>query len=209
MNDDQLRSAYARATASRAGVPRPDCPTPEQLLALVERRGAESERVATASHVARCADCRRDVDLLRAVNATRPAMARRLVSLAAAAVILIVAGIPVVRHYAGESPVSGSTRESTRSADDISLIVPRGDTHDVRPIVLSWRSVPTALRYDVSVVGDDGATPFKLTTSDTAAAIGADVQLERGREYFWTVTAHLADGGERHGEPVSFRLTAP
>ena len=205
MNDDQLRSAYARATASRASSPRPDCPSPEQLLALVERSGRESDRLATANHLSRCADCRRDVDLLRAVNATRPAVTRRLVSLAAAAVILVVAGVPVVRHYAGGS----RPPESTRAADDISLIAPRGDTRDARPLVLRWRTVPTAARYDVSVVGDDGTTPVKLTTSDTSAAIGADVQLERGREYFWTVTAHLSDGGERRAEPVSFRLIAP
>ena len=110
MNDAVLRGAYSRLLRSRATGDRRDCPSPEALVALVERSGSESTRLADAGHVAGCVDCRRDLDLLRAVRATRPAIMRRATAFAAAAVILVVAGIPVVARFAGDRTSSEAVR---------------------------------------------------------------------------------------------------
>ena len=67
VNDERLRAAYG--TALRSGVAGGNThASPEAIAALVRREGPESERLATLDHVMSCLDCRRDFDLLRAVE---------------------------------------------------------------------------------------------------------------------------------------------
>ena len=204
MNDDVLRTAYAHVLAARAPNSRRECPTPEALLAVVKHRGSEAERHATLDHVSRCFECRRDLDLLRAVQATRVPVARRLSTLAAAAAILVL-GVPLISYYmlrpAAPHP------EPERAAGDVSLVSPRGDMRAVQPIGFVWRRVESADQYDVTVVGDDGSTIARETTRDTSVLVHA--ALSGGRDYYWSVVAHLANGGERRSEPLRFRFTTP
>ena len=70
MNDDELRAAYgARASAPR-DEDRADCPSPEELQALVDRTLPESERVRLVRHVAGCTRCRGEIELLRSFAET-------------------------------------------------------------------------------------------------------------------------------------------
>ena len=73
IDDELLRTAYAvhlRRDADR--VEASVCPSPEALLALVRREGAEADRLAVLDHVMSCAHCRAEFDLLRAVLALEP-----------------------------------------------------------------------------------------------------------------------------------------
>lgn len=63
MNDEQLRAVYARTSPARPG-----CAAPEEILALVQRDGAEADRLRILDHVMSCAECRGDFDLIRAVE---------------------------------------------------------------------------------------------------------------------------------------------
>ncbi len=202
MNDEVLRAAYARVLAARAPDSRKDCATPEALLAVVKRRGSDADRHATLDHVSRCVECRRDLDLLRAVQGTGVPVVRRLSTLAAAAAILVI-GLPLASHYIRRAPAP----ESERAAGDVTLVAPRGDLRSALPVMLVWRSVPSAERYEVTIVADDGSSVARESTGDTTfLARGA---LATGRDYYWSVIAHLADGGERRSEPARLRLTAP
>src|SRR5215470_15442750 len=71
MNDAELRQRYRELLARRAenGTEnRRDCPSPSELLDLVEGRGDENERLRRLDHVMACPACHRDFELLRAVN---------------------------------------------------------------------------------------------------------------------------------------------
>ena len=68
MSDDRLRELYAIAQAGRSAGAGGEHPAPEAIAALVRREGPEEARLATLDHVMSCADCRRDFDLLRAVE---------------------------------------------------------------------------------------------------------------------------------------------
>jgi hypothetical protein len=199
MNDDRLRLAYERVVASRSPGSRAGCPAPEALFALAERTGNETERLATASHVATCMDCQRDLNLLRAVHATKPQALRRFTTNAAAAAILVVAGIPVLSRLGRQSPAG----DVQRSGADIVLVAPKGDVREDRPLFV-WKPVASAEQYEVTVVGADGSIPLRQTTRDTTLA--APASLAAGADYVWTVMARLIDGGERRSEPVSFRV---
>jgi hypothetical protein len=72
VSHESLRAAYDELLRARAPRDRTGCPSPEALLALVERRGSEAERLATLDHVMGCERCHGDVDLLRlAADAAR------------------------------------------------------------------------------------------------------------------------------------------
>lgn len=201
MNDDVLRAAYARVLARRAPDSRSHCPPPEALLAVVRHRGREAERHATLDHVSRCTDCRHDLDLLRAVQATRVPVSRRLSTLAAVAAVLVI-GLPLVSYYV-RRPL---TPEPERAASDVVLVSPRGDLQNAQPITLTWRSVSSAQQYDVTVLTDDGSSVVRETTRDTTLRANA---LPPGRDYYWSVTVHLTNGGERRSDPAKFRVAAP
>jgi len=206
MNDDVLRAAYARVLAERAPSSRENCPAPEALLAVVKREGDDAARHRALDHVSRCVDCRRDLDTLRAVQTTRPPVVRRFSAWAAAAAILVVASLPIITR--AKQPAV----EVERAAGDVVLMAPRGDVREARatePVILVWRPVRLAERYDVAVVADDGSTPVRQTTPDTTLLVSSAAALAAGREYVWTVTAHLVDGGERRSEPVRFKLLSP
>jgi hypothetical protein len=212
VTDDALRRAYARHLADRALPGRERCATPEALLALVERRGSESDRLATLDHAGSCEACRRDLELLRAVHRAgdtpvrRPAL--RWVSwvpasrgrLAAAAVIVVaigaVATMTVRRHDAvmrGGPPV-------------VRLVSPADSVPAGGPVRLTWRSAPGTERYEVELLSATGDSMFSASTPDTVLTVPAAVVLVPGGEYLWSVRAVRRDGTHAASAPLRFRL---
>ena len=72
---ERLQALYQRAMASGT-TSRGEHATPEALLAVVERRGSDDDRLLTMDHVMGCASCREGFDLLRAVHDAEPQRAR-------------------------------------------------------------------------------------------------------------------------------------
>src|SRR5688500_6422307 len=71
MNEQRLRDLYERALAQGSGLPAgggTSCVTPERLLDLVRGNGSEQSRLHTLDHVMACPSCRREFDLLQAVE---------------------------------------------------------------------------------------------------------------------------------------------
>ena len=126
---------------------------------------------------------------------------RRLSTLAVIAAIFVL-GVPLMRQYFRRGPTGGNVARSR-----ITLVSPRGDLPAVQAVPLVWRSVASTEQYEVSVVGDDGSSVLRETTRDTMLLVRST--LVSGRDYSWSVVAHLADGDERRSEPLKFRITAP
>lgn len=190
-DDDTLRAAYRAGGGGDA----PDTahPTPEALAAAAEGRDSEDVRLITLSHVATCAQCRRDFDLLWATDrAGRQLMTARrrawtaaalAVTLVAAAVIVVVVPgsrhVPLVGRAVGADSAENPERGTPGATSPIALIAP-----------LVWHAVPGATRYDVEILDETGSPVFHTTTADTTVAIPA---LDAGRRYRWWVRA-TADG---------------
>jgi hypothetical protein len=68
--DARLRELYGRAlrTGGTRGVADP-CVSPEEVLALVRKELPEERRLEVLDHVMACHDCRREFDMLRAIEA--------------------------------------------------------------------------------------------------------------------------------------------
>jgi hypothetical protein len=167
-----------------------DAVSPEALLALVEGRGSEAERLRTLDHVMQSEDARRELELLRsAVVAARPR--RRSVSpawLAAASLVVIVVGSAVVwRAVRPENTFRGD-------AESVMLAAPNDAPTVSGPLVFAWRRVPGAVSYEIELVEASGSLVQMATVTDTSWTPPPSVHLTNGVEYRWWVRATLRDG---------------
>jgi len=199
--DDELRLAYARAVRSRRGADRAACPEPEALLAVVERAGSVATRLDVLDHVMACAQCRQELDLMRAsVAATGVPRARSWVRspsialMAMAALLLVVAG---VRLYFTASDSEAGPR--LRGSGAVT-------TYPVRwlPNVgagLAWAPTDGAVAYRVEVIDEAGQALVDSTMRDTAFVV-TDALVRGRRGVVWTVAAMLGDGTNVSSQPV-------
>lgn len=122
MNEELLRRSYERLLVIRenAGPDRTICPPVEDIQALVSREGDEVIRLRRLDHVMQCPECRKEFDLLRSIDLSRPrtpannwrlwAFAAAVVLVAGAAVVwqMIQPRVDVLRGASGEPPVSSA-----------------------------------------------------------------------------------------------------
>lgn len=213
MTSDELRRTYARHLVAGAPSGRTRCVSPEALLALVERRGTEEERLAALDHAASCEACRHDLELLRAVHRVGAARTERsslrwnswgprsYSRLAAAAVLVLVVGtVTTITLRRDDAAVM---RGGSASVTPIS---PVGEVAAGDPLSLKWHAVPGADRYSVELLGAAGDSIFATITRDTALTLPATVPLMPDRDYLWSVRAELRDGTHAVASPLRFRI---
>ena len=208
MTDAELRAAYERAMTSPRSADRASCPSPDALIALVRREGAEATRLATLDHTMTCSACQREFELLRAIDAgerratgeTAPLRVfgwRRPLALAIAASLLVAIGLGPGRAWFGRSDddtMRGDSTELSVVEPAVGVPVPR-DSLD-----FTWRSVPGALGYTVELLTRGGEVRLSAPTNDTTISLrGPRADLTPG-EYRWWVRARVA-GGEHRSEP--------
>jgi hypothetical protein len=211
MTEARLRELYQLALASRDGGARERCVSPEAMLALVRREGPEEARLATLDHAMSCDACRRELDVLRAIelageqSGVAPERAharsspswRRVVPLAIAASLLVAVGLGVRDRGRGR-PVDDVSRGAS---DGPALVAPAaGDLATSAPIVFVWHSEPGASRYVLEVLAG-GRVVVSETTADTTLALGDVSRLTADSAYVWWVRA-VGDGGAQRGSEV-------
>ena len=213
MNDERLRELYQKALAG-GSVPTDDgresCVSPEQLLALVRREGAEQTRLTTLDHVMACPSCRHEFDLLRAVeqagveSGARPRARwqwHNLAPVGLAASLLLALGVAIGLNRAGETP------DQPRGASGgVTLLAPAAQVTADEPITFVWRPVNHASRYIVELLqgSGGGATVLSRETSDTALVLHPGL-FQPGAEYSWWVRA-VTPAGELTSRLQPLRL---
>ena len=209
MNDERLRAAYGAAL--RSGVAGGDThASPEAIAALVRREGPESERLATLDHVMSCLDCRRDFDLLRAVEqagrqvgAARPSARPTWLMPAALAASLLVA-IGLGRMVMKPAP-EDVTRGSETGAP--TLLRPPAEVAAGGAITFVWSSAPGARKYTVEMLDAGGGVVASAETTDTTATPRATSTLPAG-DYTWWVRVTTLDARTLRSAVRPLRLTA-
>jgi hypothetical protein len=209
MTDDAtLRDAYRELMAARESRDRSACPAPEALLAVVERKGDDTSRLATLDHVMSCTACRRDFDLLRtaALSAEQSASAevpelhvvrgggssaRRfpLRSLAVAAGLVVAVGVGLLTWHPG-------TRQPLLRGDEHTVVLLAPEHHADGSALLRWHAVPGAAAYRVEVFAPSGRTVVADTVSDSTFVLPATANASNGEQLRWMVTALHGDGHE-------------
>ena len=211
MTDEQLREVYVRAIAARHDARRAACPAPDTLLAVARREGPESERVETLDHVMSCPDCRKDFELLRAIERGQRIEAREganRIRLRRPIGVALVTGLAATLVFAA---VVGPRSDWWRSdvvrdaGSDVVALSPAADAVvPAGPLQFSWRAVPGARSYRLELLTPDGSTLATRQTTDTTVTL-TDVRPAPG-DYRWLVSARL-DGGERRSVARRLRIT--
>jgi hypothetical protein len=176
-------------------------------VAVVERTGSETARLEILDHVMTCAQCRRELDLVRAslVAAGLPKQLTWFRSpsvglMAIAATLLLVAGVKLFTNR-GTDVDSGPV---LRGASGVATYPARwrssGDA------TLTWRPTADAANYRLEVIDESGAAVVDSTMRDTTFVV-ADSVVRNRRGLSWSVTATLGDGSTVTSLPV--RLVPP
>jgi hypothetical protein len=183
VSDDALREAYARIMRMRDASRRDGAVPVDALVALVERRGTDEQRLRTLDAVMRSADARVELELLRAAMASVPGAAserisspttRKWMGIAAAAVL--VAGASLVLR--SRPPHADTMRGADGGA--ISLVGPN-DMRASAPRSFVWRAAVGANRYTFELLDGDGTLVHGATTRDTVLALPASVRAPSER----------------------------
>jgi hypothetical protein len=190
----RLRSAYAELVRQRTPRDRKGCPPPERIASVVERAGSETERLETLDHVLACAQCRRELDLLRtaseAATGAAPAVSRvsrfrigTMIALAASLLLTVV--VMSSRNRGADTP------GVVRGDGPVELLAPTPLASG--GIQLTWRAIPSVSRYEVRVLDEDGRRLVDTTTVDTTLAL-SDSLVRASHPRVWSLGAQLQDG---------------
>lgn len=190
MNDEQLRDAFERGLPPQDGASVLDDVSAERLRRLVEREGAEEERLRTLDKQLSSAEGRRELEIAwAAARAARaPRMAWRRYAVAAS--LVLVAGASAVFWRQRDA----SLTQVLRGAESpVTLVAPLGEVSGDQKTRFVWRPVGQAERYTLVVVDTAGTELFARETRDTALALPDSVRLVPGRSYLWWVQARRTD----------------
>ena len=208
MNESELRRAYAALLDERRRSAEPPDVALEDIMAAVEGRGSEAQRVATLDSALSHPTSAREVELLRAIAANdKPA--RRIVRwsspLVLAAAALAIIAVPVARQA-----LRDDSAEPVRAvAADAVLIAPPEDATADASRTFRWHAVPGARAYGLEILTASGTLVFTTRTTDTTVVLPPDVQLSPGVEYRWWVASEFSDGMQRHSAFRRLTVTAP
>jgi hypothetical protein len=169
VNEELLRRSYERLLVIREheGPDREHCPSLEDIHDLVTRTGDEASRLKRLDHVMQCLECRKEFDLLRSVELSRPrAQASSWRLWALAATVVLVAGATVVWRMMlpREDVLRGSSERLT-------LVAPVQGAAVQLPATLTWRSVPGALSYRVELRDETGRVSYSSAVTDTTLTL--------------------------------------
>lgn len=170
---------------------------PERLTAYLDHVLEARERDQVISHFAECADCRREMTVVRRL--LKAQVSRRRLRLLTPLVVAAAAGIVLISIPASVRR-DGSRAVATRSAGGPGPIEPPqflaawspGATvePDEKSPTFAWQSAGPDATYRLTVQDSAGGIVWSTTTEDTTAVFPSPVQLATG-QYFWSVAARL------------------
>jgi hypothetical protein len=129
--------------------------------------------------------------------------------LAAAAVLVVAAGLMFQTVHLGDPPLPTPRQHGPVRGGTIELLAPLGDL-PAMPQELLWRPLPGATAYRVHLLAVDDTMLWEGSTSPPSIALPADVTatLHRSVSYHWRVIATAADGTViGRSEMAAFRVT--
>jgi hypothetical protein len=190
MNHRRQRLAYESLLTD--GAQDDDAPVvpAAEVVALVERRGPEIERLKTLDRVMRTSDGRRTYELLQAAAfAVRPAPSverRYAIPLALAALLVLGAagGGFFMMRTRGVSEAMMSAR-----ADVLVLTTPAANAEVLDEATFGWRSVNGASGYDLEILDDQNIVVLSRSLGSNTISIALRDHLRPGVTYQWRVSA--------------------
>lgn len=152
-------------------------------MAAATRRDNRSDRLSLLEHIAQCASCRRDFDLLRTVVDTRVGRWWLNPAVPLTAATLLALAVWGGRRFADPGAVHGPRPAPTPYPG-----APSSDS-----VHLAWRPVDGAARYKVEVFAPGGRLLTAAETRETTLTLPW-ASTTRGADNRLMVRAYLPDG---------------
>jgi hypothetical protein len=134
--------------------------------------------------------------------------AMRWVRLAAAAVLVVAAGLVFQTLHLSTPPLPQPPGRGTVRGGTVAAAAPAGELADV-PSALRWEALPGAAAYRVRLYTVDDTEVWRGVAAEPGVDLPAEVMagIERAVSYRWSVEALAADGSVLgRSEPTRFRV---
>jgi hypothetical protein len=164
-----------------------------------------ADRETVEHHLADCAECTAELVAVSRLHRARRAPVRRVAAVAAAAAV--VAGIVLLGP--GIMPRHPSSAPQIRGAESqpaVRVVLPADGAVLRAAPDFTWRAVPGATAYRVSVSRASGDSVWATTTSDTNLRGSAHVARAGSGLYYWYVDVLLEDARSIAGPVHEFRI---
>jgi hypothetical protein len=198
----------------------PFCPDDHDIAAFVDRTLDDSERILIERHLPDCQACVTRVGLLTRLtrltrddeaNVTAPASARpwrqTAPQWAVAATVVLAIGWLAWSPTVERSDDYEAVRTVSPVLTPPKILAPSSGILGERDgFVIRWTEVPGSLYYEIRVITDTGDLLREARVENTEWAIGHDLSLEPGREYFIRVDAYLSDSKAIRSDHIPFKL---
>jgi hypothetical protein len=135
-------------------------------------------------------------------------VARTWVRFAAAAVLVVAAGLTVRTFYERPPALQAPPHGGVVRGSEVEVVSPVGEVPEP-PVELRWRPVAGAAAYRVRLLAVDDTVLWEKKTTAPAAPLPAEIigKLQRAVSYSWTVEALARDGAALgRSAPARFRV---
>ena len=195
------------------------CPDDHQIAAFVDGALDDSSRVLIERHLPDCPACVARVGQLmrlmrdeasaesaesKVPNKNRLAVLRQW-AVAATFVLAIVWATWLPDRVEDSDVRNARNIESALVTPEI-LAPDSGVLASREGFVIRWTAVPGSVYYKVRIVSDVGDLLSEARVENTEWAIGNEIALEPGSEYFIRVDAYLSDSKRLSSQHIPFRL---
>lgn len=189
-----------------------DHPSEGELAAYLDGELTDDERSRLDVHLEQCDACRQAItDTVQVLDAPGDAVHRpsvvagggrtrnriRWMTVGVALAASVAAVIVARRAPEASTDVEGRTRAATPSIQlertpILGVVAPvDGASRVGQQPTFSWRGADAG-RYSFRLLAEDGVPIWSYETTDTTLTLPPDLELERGRSYFWRVDALAA-----------------
>ena len=196
-SDGELRRTYEALLRQSRRPAAAQRVSPERILALVERRGSEAERLATLDAVMSDSESAHEFEMLRSLAIARQSgqpsgwrSARGWLAIAASLLIIAIPAGRLVMHV----PDGGATRSALQGAV---LVTPAEDASAADSRTFVWHPLPGAQSYRMELLTAAGSPVFTTRTTDTTVTLPRDVAIAANVEHRWWVSTEMSDGTQR------------
>lgn len=224
-SERDLKRAFRDYVQSSSCTRKKDCPSPEEIWGLFAGQGSARRKAKLVDHITSCSFCFQEFDAFlemsraqgrliydvqsRFVERPRTApfpLVWRYVTALLAFIVILAAALLTTKW----SGLLERAEERGRLSGQIRLLAPSQRPAPRLPLFFKWEAIPGAEYYVIEIF-DDSLLPFwkspQLTGVGYELPMSVKGKLEKGKTYFWMLTAFSRDGAKAESSLEEFRLS--
>jgi len=223
-NDRELKRAYREFIQNTSATRTKDCPAPEEIWSLFAGRRSRKRKGRMMDHITTCSSCFREFEAFLEISRAEGNLIDELQSrfrsrlrkvpgpmawryaTAFLIVIAIVAAAMLSTKWLGPTK---RPEERGRLSGQLRLLAPGQEPALRAPLLFRWEGAARSEYYIVEIFADS-LLPFwksaQLTGTSYELPSPVKEKMERGKSYFWMLTAFSQGGTKTESSLEEFKL---